>query len=96
MSKKEIEQSGIIAYRNELGQYHREDGPALIYPNGDEIWFFNNKCHRIGGPAENCKSGTKIWLKNGKRHRLNAPAAFFSSCSIKEFWEFGKYIRSVE
>ena len=25
-------------YKNEYGQLHREDGPAVIYENGYEAW----------------------------------------------------------
>jgi hypothetical protein len=25
-------------YKNEQGQYHREDGPAIEYSNGDKYW----------------------------------------------------------
>lgn len=30
---------------------HREDGPAVIWADGDEYWWCNNLIHRIGGPA---------------------------------------------
>jgi hypothetical protein len=33
------------------GELHREDGPALEYPNGYKAWFINGKRHRINGPA---------------------------------------------
>ncbi len=42
---------GKIEYRNESGQYHREDGPAIEHPNGNKLWFINGKLHREDGPA---------------------------------------------
>jgi hypothetical protein len=32
-------------------KYHREDGPALVYPNGYKAWFINGRLHRVDGPA---------------------------------------------
>ena len=26
------------------GNYHREDGPAVEYPNGYKEWYLNGKC----------------------------------------------------
>jgi len=31
--------------------YHREDGPAIIWNNGDTEWFSHGKHHRLDGPA---------------------------------------------
>ena len=43
MKRKEV-------YKNEKGQYHRVDGPAVV--EGDKkIWCFNGRLHRICGPA---------------------------------------------
>lgn len=30
---------------------HREDGPAIIYDDGDETWWLNGERHRLDGPA---------------------------------------------
>lgn len=38
-------------YTNILGQYHRIDGPAIEYANGDGSWYQNGKLHRLDGPA---------------------------------------------
>lgn len=32
--------------RNRDGQLHREDGPAVIYPNGTQHWFHDGWLHR--------------------------------------------------
>jgi hypothetical protein len=39
------------AYKNEKGQFHREDGPAIIYKDGSRQWWNNGYLHRIDGPA---------------------------------------------
>jgi hypothetical protein len=53
---------------------HREDGPAVIYENGDMYWYRYGKQHRVGGPAEIYSDGEKTWFKNGKIHRDGGPA----------------------
>jgi hypothetical protein len=51
-------------YKDDL--LHREDGPAVEYPNGDKFWYINNKLHREDGPATEFYSGTKYWYLDGK------------------------------
>lgn len=31
----------ILIHTNEKGQWHREDGPAIEYPNGRKFWYLN-------------------------------------------------------
>ena len=57
------------------GQFHREDGPAIEYKNGDTEWFINGIHHREDGPAIDCKDGTSFWIRRNKLHRLDGPAA---------------------
>jgi hypothetical protein len=38
-------------WRNEQGQVHRIDGPAVEYDNGTKMWYYNNTYHRLDGPA---------------------------------------------
>lgn len=40
-----------IEYRDDLGQLHREDGPAVEWYDGAKSWYINDKLHRIDGPA---------------------------------------------
>jgi len=46
-------------------KYHRTDGPAIEYINGDKHWFLNGKRHRTDGPAIEYYNGTKRWCLNG-------------------------------
>lgn len=56
---------GAHMWKNHAGQPHRvdengiQDGPAVISPDGMQVWRFNGKIHRLDGPA--------IILKNGSR-----------------------------
>jgi hypothetical protein len=38
-------------YLNDHRQFHRDDGPAVVYANIDMTWYFNGKIHRLDGPA---------------------------------------------
>ncbi len=38
-------------YYNDQGQRHREDGPAIMFSNGDMSYFQNGLRHRTDGPA---------------------------------------------
>jgi hypothetical protein len=52
-------------YKNESGQLHRTDGPAVEWNNGDKWWFINGELHREDGPAIECSDGSKEWYLNG-------------------------------
>jgi hypothetical protein len=55
-------------YKNESGQYHRLDGPAIEWNDGDKVWFINGKFHREDGPAVERNNGRKFWYLNGKEY----------------------------
>jgi hypothetical protein len=56
MSQRRIEYDWGVAYLNEHGQCHRDDGPAVTRffskVGSVEEWWLNGKVHRINGPAE--------------------------------------------
>lgn len=71
-------------YRN--GKIHREDGPAIEYPNdGIKFWYHNGERHREDGPAAEWADGTKKWYQNGKLHREDGPAVEYPSGSKEWF-----------
>jgi hypothetical protein len=41
--KVTVDSYGNIRWRNEVGQYHREDGPAREYADGTKEWYINDK-----------------------------------------------------
>ena len=61
-------------YKNESGQLHRTDGPAVEWNNGDKWWFINGELHREDGPAieyssdfshsHEVSTGDKSWYLN--------------------------------
>lgn len=62
-------------YKN--GKLHRDPnpitgkvGPAIIYPDGSQFWYWENIAHRDNDePASVYADGAKIWYKNNRRHR---------------------------
>jgi hypothetical protein len=67
-------------------KYHREDGPALEYTNGDKIWYINGKCHREDGPAVEYADGTKCWYINDKQISCTTQKQFEQLMRLKAFW----------
>ena len=61
------------------GELHREDGPAIEYPNSMRCWYLNGKLHREDGPACEYANGMRCWYLNGKRHREDGPAIEYTS-----------------
>lgn len=60
-----VDEFGTRRYFNHAGQLHREDGPAIIFPYGGQMWFQNGKLHRTGGPAIERNDGTMHWILHG-------------------------------
>jgi len=38
-----VEDNGTIIWRNEKGKYHRLEGPAIKWANGDKSWYLNDE-----------------------------------------------------
>lgn len=52
---------------------HRDDGPALLTPEGNS-WYRHGQLHRDGGPAVEMAHGTKKWFQYDVLHRDDGPA----------------------
>jgi hypothetical protein len=61
------------------GKLHREDGPAVIGPQGWVKYYINGKLHRDDGPAVIWTSGSVEYYNKGKRHREDGPAVIYAS-----------------
>jgi hypothetical protein len=64
--KVTVDEHSTIKWYNENNKLHREDGPAVEWPNGDKSWYINDKRHREDGPAVERSNGAKSWYLNGK------------------------------
>jgi len=60
-----VENNGTIIWRNEKGKYHRLEGPAIEWANGDKSWYKEGLRHRMDGPAREFTDGNKEWYING-------------------------------
>ena len=56
------------------GVIHRDDGPAVVRPNGDKWWYQYGKQDREDGPAIEYADGSKQWFRDGLCHREDGPA----------------------
>ena len=84
-----VDKYGHKLWKNQKGQYHREDGPAIEYASGSKEWYLYGKLHREDGPAvENC-DGNKKWIVDGKLHRIDGPAIECAN-GTKKWWIDGK------
>jgi hypothetical protein len=71
---------GIITYFVD-NKLHREDGPAIIYPNGTKFWYKEGNNHREVGPAKVWVDGNEEWWLNGELHREDGPAGDYTKGS---------------
>lgn len=63
-------------------KYHRLNGPAIIYPDG-EGWYCKGALHRLDGPAVIGATGYRAWYEHFKRHRLDGPAMIASDGEMR-------------
>ncbi len=62
---------GSQIWENEDGQYHREDGPALMWSVGSRYWYRNGMRHREDGPASISTIGEYGWYLDNELYSLN-------------------------
>ena len=67
---------GYTQWMNSKHEWHRVDGPAVIWDNGTKIWMVHNKHHRLDGPAYEGKDGSKMWFVDDKRIPVTSQEEF--------------------
>lgn len=85
MSKLEVCEDGKKQFYDKNGSFHKEDGPAIEYPDGSKLYFQHGKLHREDGPAEEWINGTKVYHVKGACHRLDGPAVVWAD-GKEEYW----------
>jgi len=86
-----VDPNGDSYWVDEDDNYHREDGPAVIYHGGHgwyheaEAWYKHGELHREGGPAVVGQDGAKFWYRDGQRHREDGPAVIRPD-GTEEWW----------
>ncbi len=63
-----------ISWKDEDGQWHQDDGPAIIDADGTQWWYQHGRLHRDDGPAVIRPDGMQEWYQHGKLHRDDGPA----------------------
>lgn len=68
------EQNGAFKFENVTkyyhnGEYHRLDGPAVLYNTGRFYWFKYGKLHRLDGPAMNHRDKPYFYI-DGKEYQF--------------------------
>ena len=89
-----------VIYRNDIGRdkwyiarpgnkliLHREDGPAVIHPDGKQEWYLNGLRHRTDGPAVIRADGRQEWYVNALLHREDGPAVIHPDGSFDWFFK---------
>ena len=74
-----VDRHGTRRYYNSAGVLHRNDGPAIEFPNGLNYWFQNGQLHREDGPAIEYAGRSKVWIQNSRRHRMDGPAVEYTN-----------------
>ena len=55
-----------VKYWFKDGLLHREDGPAIEFPDGCKYWIVNGAYHREDGPAIEFSNGERYYYLNGQ------------------------------
>ncbi len=66
-----------IEWKDEYGNLHRDDGPAMIHADGAQYWYQHGKLHRDGGPAIIWSGGMQSWWQYDELHREDGPAVIW-------------------
>ena len=67
-----------VEYKNDAGETHKTDGPAIVYSDGTQLYYLNGLLHREDGPAVITARGAKMYYINGSLHREDGPAVEYS------------------
>ncbi len=73
-----------IEWRNEYGELHRDDGPAVIWADGTQFWYQHGRLHRDDGPAVIWVDGTQFWYQHDQLHREDGPTVI--GLTGTQFW----------
>lgn len=74
------------------GKRHRDDGPAVEWPDGYREWWRDGQRHRDDGPAVERADGYRVWYRDGQRHRDDGPAVEHAD-GYREWYRYGQWHR---
>jgi hypothetical protein len=88
-----IDSEGVKTWTLPNGRLHREDGPAIEYPDGSCWWYYDGQFHRVGGPATYSSHDTyESWCQHGNYHSEDGPAVIHIN-GDKHWYLYGKLHR---
>ena len=68
---------GAEIWKNDKGEIHRDNGPAILKADGTQVWYDSHRIHRDDGPASIGPRG-EFWYHFGRFHRVDGPAAMYA------------------
>lgn len=77
------------------GAFHRTDGPAVDWGNGQKEWWVHGERHRVDGPAVEHPNGSREWWLNNNRHRVDGPA-MENDFGFRNWWLNGESVTEEE
>ena len=92
---REVDQYGVVRYRNSDGQLHRVDGPAIEWEDGSREWWLHGRLHRVDGPAYEGADGSRSWYRHGKLLREDGPA-YEGADGSRSWYLGGKWLSEDE
>ena len=76
-----VDYEGTHRYYNPAGELHRDNGPAVVYPDGSKLWVIRNTLHREDGPAIERADGRHWWYLDGVMLTKEEHAARIDPCA---------------
>lgn len=63
-STKKVSKNARVAYwQDSDGRFHRRNGPAVQWDDGEKVWYIHGQFHRENGPAiEQSDGRTEYYL----------------------------------
>tara|TARA_R110002167_G_scaffold356309_1_gene571055 strand:- start:348 stop:734 length:387 start_codon:yes stop_codon:yes gene_type:complete len=77
----ETDENGTTRYRNEYGELHNANGPAVVFADGYKAHYINGRLHNLDGPAIVWANGDKYHYINDKLHNPDGPAVVYADGS---------------
>ena len=65
--------------------FHKDNGPARIFPSGEKQWWIDGYLHRLDGPAVDAPPNYKEWHIKGKRLHCNSQQEFEKLLRLNNF-----------
>ena len=68
------DKDGTLRYYNSEGKLHNDNGPAVVFIDGTELYYDNGLINNLKGTAINSVDGSKIYYVKGNLHNEREPS----------------------